>query len=468
MSFDSVPGPADPAGSDFPGQTGSPYGAPTGQPFGAPTGPYGPYGPGGPTGPYGGGPGGPYGPSGPRKSHTGLILGIVGGAVVLVVLVAVAGFALIRSSSGGGGSDLDALPAPKTLGRDPVPAEKSITTRPTDCGVTKATVKSLTPGADMDGVGGNCSWSNYSDSADRELDVEYETDQPSPDTTSKVAAAIQTFSQETSDQLSPTDSKFQPMTGLGDDAAYRVGADAAGDGIEAVVVFRTADLVTEVTYKSLEAKSSTTGKFRDGAFRAAADTAKALGVTANPAVAQATKSAPVTVPDDICGLLPGDLLKTLGGEPDPSTESDDTDEVIDQQALPPGASTVGCSLTSYTESGDRSMEVHVISTPDASAAPMVARAYLGAYYEARAERPTSAGRYFQALSGLGDQAFCSYLKGSRGHLIFGKDTAELVVRARTALITVTFGGEVSNSKLTRQQTVKGAYAVAQKVAAKVK
>lgn len=486
MSFDSGPGPvdptvvpgqpdpADPAG--FYGQAGA-YGAPTGPEFAPPAGPYGQAGPyagpgGGPYGPYGPGYGGPGGP--PRKSRAGLIAGIVGGGAVVLVVLVVAAFVLVsRGSSGGtGGNALDDLPAPKTLGRDPVPAEKTITARPADCGISKATAKALTPGASQDGVGGNCSWSSFDSDPSADLDVEYKTDVPGyPDTSSKVAGAIRTFNEETSDRTAPTGSTFKPMTGLGDDAAYRVGTDIAGHGVEAVVVFRAADLVTEVTYRSFDAKASSklSKKFQRGAFTAAADVAKGLGVAANPAVAQPGQAAPVTVPSDVCGLVPQGLLKTLsGGDTDPLTHADSDDPLVDKDSIP-DATTAGCTMSSYSNGDDRSLEVHVTGPTKPGADAAVKRAYLGAYYETRAEKPTGGGgRYFQALSGLGDEAFGSYLDGQRGRLSIEKNTAEVVVRTRTALVTVAFGNELSNGKLTQQQAIKGAYAVAQKVAARVK
>lgn len=469
MSYDSGPGqpdPADPTGFPGPGT----YGAPTGGEFAPPTGPY------GQAGPYAGSAGGPYGPYGgpPRKNRTGLILGLAGGGVlVLVVLIGVV-VALVVSSGGGGagGDDLDKLAAPKTLGRDPVPPEKSITARPADCGISKATVKKLTPGGNQDGVGGDCSWSSFDSKPSADLDVDYKTETPSdPDTSSKVAAAISEFNQETSDQTAPTGSTYKPMTGLGDDAAYRVGADASGEGIEAVVVFRAADLVTEVTYRSYDAKMSAklAKKFQSGVFTAAADVAKGLGVAADPAVAQPAKTAPVTVPSDVCGLLPKDLLTTLsGGDNDPLTSNDSDDSILERDSIP-NATTTGCRVSSYNNGDDRSLEVHVTGPTKPGADAAVKRAYLGAYYEARAEKPTGGGtgRYFQALSGVGDEAFCSYVDGDRGNLGLDKNTAEVVVRSRTALVTVSFGNELSQGKLT-QQAVKGAYAAAKAVAAKVK
>jgi len=473
MSYDSGPGPVDPAAGGptrpvSPGEPGVPYGAPGGQPYGG--GQPGPYGPGGP---YGGpgvpgyGPGGPgfAGPDGPprRKGRGGLIAGLSIAGVVVVALIVLAGVLVF------GGDDIDDLPAPKTLGHDPVPAEKTITARPADCGVSKATLKALVPGRDTPSYGSDCNWSGYTDSVIRRLGVQYQDRAPAPDKKSDVAAAIEQFDVSTSDSASLYGNVFKPMTGLGDDAAYAAGPED-GRGVEATVVFRVADRVITVKYESLEAKASETEKYRRGVFRAAGEAAKALGATADPTVAKPAQTAPATVPSDVCKLVPEDLMTTLGGDDDPFTHSDDTDDIINKQAIP-SASTAGCRTSTFGGSGkDRSLEAHVTGATEPGADAAVKRQYLAAYYEARAERPTSggSGRYFQALSGLGDEAFVSYLDGSRNGSLLGKNTAQVVIRSRTALITVEFGGELSESGLTQQQTINGAYAVAQKVAAGVK
>lgn len=471
MSYESGPGPVDPSApggaGGYPGQPGQPYGGPA-VPYGAaPTGPYG-AGPGGPTGPYG-----PYGVPGgqpPRKGRGGLIAGLIIGGVV-VVIVAVFGAVVLLRSSGGGGNDLDALPSPKTLGHDPVPAEKKITARPADCGISPATIKALTPGATNEGSGDDCTWSSFSFSQSKDLEVRYEPVESAYEQTSPVAAAIDKFTEDTAPDSPLADGTYKPLKGLGDEAAYTAGPGTGGSGVEGDVVFRAADQVVTVQYGSIEAKTAATGKFKSGAFRAASELAKKLGVPASPVEAPAAQVAPVTVPDDVCGLLPKDLVQKLGGEKNPTSTSDDDDSLINALSTS-GLNTSGCRVSATgdgTKLQSRSLEVHITSSQKPGGGTVIANTYLAAYYEARAERPTAGNaRYFQALSGLGDQAFCSYLAGHRAQAALEKDAATIVIRHGTALITVVFGGDIGDSGLNEQQTIKGAYAMAVKVAAQVK
>ena len=65
---------------------------------------------------------------------------------------------------------------------------------------------------------------------------------------------------------------------------------------------------------------------------------------------------------------------------------------------------------------------------------------------------------------LGDQAFASYLQEDSS-FAGGQNTAVVVARSGTALITVTYGQETTDetptgTPLTRKEAVNGAYAVA--------
>jgi len=437
-------------------------------PAAAPPGPYGPYGPPAPPpGPFGpqdpGGRATKKGPGGrPReKGNIRPVAGLVAAGVALVALVLLAG-AAFSGGGDGGGDGIEDLAAPKTLGHDPVPAERSITTKPARCGIGRATVRALVPGAHGKRVDGDCAWTRPA-GAGPALDVRYTTVDSGSEKASRVAAAIGRFGRATA--------AYTPVTGLGEDAAYAAGPPATGRGVEAVVVFRTADLVTTVTYKSRQATASAAARFRRGAFRAAAEAAKALGAAANPAAAPVRRTAPVTVPSDVCKLVPEDLFQTLGDDDDPLTHSADSDLIVEKDNIP-SATTSGCRSIATSGSrhySTRIAEVSVTAPTKPGGEAAVNREYLRTYYTARAERATSGGggRYFQALSGLGDQAFCSYLEGRRS-LTLGTNLAEVVVRSRTALITVRFGTEAGDSGLTQDQTVKGAYAIAVKAAAGVK
>lgn len=405
----------------------------------------------------------------PEKRRRGLFAGLAG--VVVVALVVVGGFVLF------GGEDIDDLPAPKTLGRDPVPAEKTITKRPTNCGISMATIKALVPGAKLRLSRGDYSrcYGVGTGHVEPTLDVSYDdTAGPLAGKRSRVGVAIQQFQQVISGLAPPssdaprTRGVYKPLTGLGDDAAYSTGPNLVGDGAVTSVVFRSGHLLTAVTYGSDWAPRSALERFRRGAFRAATEVAKGLGVPAHPVRTQVSRAMPVAVPRDVCALVPKDLLKILGdGDDDPQTQIDHQEATIPS----PSAAASTCNAT-VRGSGDDYSARNLEVTVDGATAPgleaVVTRQYLAAYYEDRAERPTGprSVRYFHALRGVGDQAFCAYLTGPPGY--GAPPFARVVVRSRTALITVDFGNGTADGGLSEQQAIDGAYAVAVKVAAKVK
>ncbi|GAA2097193.1 hypothetical protein GCM10009841_09360 [Microlunatus panaciterrae] len=110
-----VPGQGVP-GQGMPPQGGPGYGGP-GSPGSAP-GVYGPGQPGGPQGPgQFGGPGGPVGPGGPKKNNNKIFL-IVGAAVLALIVLGVAGGAILlsggnKTDTGGTGTRTSAPPATK-------------------------------------------------------------------------------------------------------------------------------------------------------------------------------------------------------------------------------------------------------------------------------------------------------------------------------------------------------------------
>lgn len=396
----------------------------------------------------------------PRRSRTGLVVGLVIGGVVVVVAAVVAAVVVVRL----GGDDAE-LPAPRTLGRDPVPAEHVIAKAPANCGVGRTTPGALRLGAKPQRSGDTCVWSKAAKGGRyRELSVQNQVQRSGPTTLdggrSPVAAAISLFSGYAND------GGRRPLAGLGDDSAYRAGAGDTGDGHKVDIVFRTGNVVNTVRYAVTGPGSGPAEvAARTAAFRAATDVARRLGGAHKPVKAPPIPVRTATVVGSGCDLVPADLSEQLLDDDSPAGGPDHVDALVNPRVIP-GASSDGCHRNGLS----RLLDVSVTSTANANAGRDVAREYLRTYYQIRAARPAKpgGGRYFQALSGLGDRAFCGYAEG-RAPGAYGQNLAQVVVHSRTAIITVMYGSVPgTDHPISREQAVNGAYALAVQAARHVK
>jgi len=386
----------------------------------------------------------------------------VAGAAVLALLVA--GAVLVWRGP---------LPAPRPLGRDPVPAERDFTATPPDCGVTRPAVAALVPGGTLTRDGGvpeadgvTCEWSALE--ATGRLTVTLTLRHAGPGVAnatgpgdSSAAAAMSRYAALAVE----TRAQARPVAGLGDEAfASRDG----GQGRE--VVFRTGNLIASAEYVATEitgrkGRRALEARLQAGASRAAADVARSLGVPAHPhAAAVRPAPAPVALPDSACGLIPADLRKRLAGG-DAETGPETADPLAAGGAVA-NAATAACfvrgpgrRLTVTLTTGTRTPGLPV---------PDVDYEYLRRYRDARAEPPVSAhgARYFHALSGLGDRAYEAYVEGSQypGETVVSP--ARVVVRTHGGvLVTVTYGTvpDTGSDPLTEDDAINGAYAVALRV-----
>lgn len=391
---------------------------------------------------------------------------VVSGAVA-VALVLVGAIVVVLTAR------QSALPAPRTLGRDPVPAERIHSIMPANCGVGDATVDALAPDAriEEDGTGGKCRWwsQDRKSAPERGLSVTLTAGRVGPRTppttsqaASPVAAAMERFASDASETTNA-----RPVAGLGDEAFGGVPENSAYTATQKVM-FRTGDVTAAVEYwfddDMSERRVRTPAKdLRKGAMRAATDVARSLGAPVRPRETAAGKNPESTrFPKSLCDLVPDDLKDRLVGD-DPDTTSADDPET--RPGTMTRANTEGCRLGGNGREISVKLTAATVRTP-ALATPDANREYTRRYLESRAAPPISARneRYFHALSGLGDRAFGAYLDEETRPVQRVDREARVVVQTGPALLTVSYGGPADDDddqeQVTGKEAVNGAYAVA--------
>lgn len=358
-------------------------------------------------------------------------------------------------------------PAPTPLAHDPVPPEHVTWAIPDRCGISAATLRALVGDPDVQKAGedGSCEWYGGGTGL-QELEVNVSAhhaglDAPgaTDDGDSSVAAAIAAFGDAPYKGLTG-----RPLTGLGDEALLFDGTPSTtpDQGRRDVAEFRTGNVTVSADYFAgtdpRTGKPLTAQRQQAGALRAAADVARALGAPAAPKQAAVVSSRPARVRTPVCSVVPPGLRdRILGG----GHQSVRPDNVVAIDPVDPAASIDGASQTSCELSTDgRDLNVVITTSTKPTAARDMRREYLRRYLDARAEPPISRrdDRYFHALSGLGDEAFCAYLQESS--LGDAESPARVEVRTGTVLISVAYGAKDDAEPLTREDAVNGAYAVA--------
>ena len=390
-------------------------------------------------------------------------------AAAATALVVVAGLVVAVVTLGD-----DGLPAPHVLAHDPVPPEHDRATIPTNCGVTGQTVSALTPHPRLEknGDDGDCEW--YSEATgkrgDRRLTIRLSIVHAGagvPNVTSSgnssTAAAMGSFA--------PTAESKRPgqrtVTGLGDEAYL---FSERGDLL--TVAFRAGNVMASAQWEAdtyttrLKKAPASDARMRADAFRAAADVARALGAPAKPALGAAPSPRAVSgLPKSACAAASKELRERLLGD-DADSSSGDGDP------LDPSAPDAEQRVRSCTWRADgRELMVAIAAARPSGIGTQMSdarREYLRRYLDARAEKPISAHdeRYFHALSGLGDQAFCAYVEEADLPGLAARGPARITARVGGALVTVTYGAvpggydDDDAGPLSREDAVNGAYAVA--------
>ena len=391
---------------------------------------------------------------------------IVAAAAALVV---VAGAVVAVVTLGDGD-----LPAPHVLAHDPVPPEHDRATLPANCGVTAKTLAALTPHArlEKDGEDGDCAWFSEATGkrGDRRLGVRLSIVRAGPGVpnatsagNSSAAAAMSLFA-PTAENKRPG---LRTVTGLGDES-YMYGERS--DTL--TVVFRVGNVIASAQWEAdtyttkLKKAPASDARMRADAFRVAADVARALGAPARPAPGKKPSPRAVSgLPKSACAAASKDLrTRLLGDDADSSTGNGDPQD--------PSAPDAEARVRSCTWRGDdRELTIAIAAARPSGIGTLMSdarREYLRRYLDARAEKPISVHdeRYFHALSGLGDQAFCAYVEEADLPGIAASGPARITARVGGALVTVTYGAtnggydDDDAGPLSREDAVNGAYAVA--------
>jgi len=245
---------------------------------------------------------------------------------------------------------------------------------------------------------------------------------------------------------------------VGDDG---IGGFRASTGA-AWTQFRVGNVVARVSYgvdRFSRAKPRAEASLRAAALKASGEIARSLGSAPHGTPAYGTgggAGAPLAPPSSACGLVSGKVLgKVIKGHRSPTPDTG----VAKDGVLVQGRRTA-CTW----ESKDRMLTVTVVSGPGAdrrAADQAAARAYLASQLNAQAGQPISGDDelYYKPLTGLGDQAFASFMEeGPPGRIM---------IRRGNLLLEVVFASNSRSKPLNRKQSIGAVSAVAAEAAAKL-
>ncbi|TDC95578.1 hypothetical protein [Actinomadura sp. 7K507] len=402
----------------------------------------------------------------------------VAGALALVLGGTVA-VAAARDTATGGIADGPLLTAPATA--DHVPAGRIIEKLPRNCGVSDATAARLAPGADRDaerggmfrrGGAGSCKWYSLDDGKvkcdwcmgdfanERVLDISI----------TLAEGRMQSPISEAMEQLGrarPNETAPKLVEGLGEEATARYAADSDTEG--AVVTFREGNAVARIRYRGWDdagdqRKTISEKTAMDGAFAAAAETAKSLGTAANPVLATVVGQGtpPLSEVPKPCDTVPvatvdkvaRDAYRRRGG----STLLSRT-----FQAGMSGDSCTWNARTSQYSNEGRSRTLTVSLAIGEERLPgmgvsTATRQYQGIHRDLREGKVPGIAEFtdFTPLAGPGDRAFAvtNSRTGSRG------DVGLVVFQKRNVLIEVAYEGADHDAKLSGRPLIDSAYTVA--------
>lgn len=408
----------------------------------------------------------------------------VAAALALVLCVAAAVTAVAAQRSGPGGiSDGPLTAAPATA--DPVPAGRIVKKPPANCGVSKATAARLAPGSDPDaekgglfrqGGPGSCMWYSLDDGKakcdfctgdfrnERVLNVDIalaESRLQSP-----ISEALRQMDETPG--LARSSARPEIVEGLGEEATARYSAETESEG--ATVKFRVGNAVATVRYRGWDAMGDERRTIPkktalDGAFAAAAETAKSMGTAAQPVLSQVKH--PVTPPvrhvPKPCDAVPAATVEKVARDAYRRRAGASLFPALNW----PGTSMDGCTwrarTSRYSDQGQsRTLTVAIIVEDDGvpGLGPFTAaRRYLGLYENLRAGDTPGSDKFsgFEPLAGPGDRAFAvtrvarSSSSGDEGFVVFQK---------RNLLVEVSYQGADEETPLSGSRLVDSAYTVA--------
>ncbi|MBE1531898.1 hypothetical protein [Actinomadura algeriensis] len=406
-------------------------------------------------------------------------------AVVVAVVLGVTLAVVVRSGDEPPGiADGPLLKA--RAGADEIPAGRIVEKIPDDCGVSEATAARLAPGADPDpekggvfrqGGPGKCKWYSLDDGKaecdwcqgdfenERVLDVDIslaEGDRQTP--ISEAMERLRIGGPGTAPEPGPP----QIVEGLGEEAVahYSTATDMQG----ASVAFRVGNAVVTVRYRGWdrvrgEEKTISEKVALEGAFAAAAETAKSMGTSARPVVSEVRH--PVTPPLPTvprpCDTVPGKTVDKVArgaerkkGTPYVLAAVHDADLPVEGcvwEAGTPRSPEKGRSRTLTVSIGTARERV-----PGAGAYTAT-RHFQGVYRNQRAGEFPTLDTYtgFRPLAGPGDRAFAVIMRARN----FAEGDVGLVVfRKRNVLVEVAYQGRDGETELRDRELIDAAYTVA--------
>ena len=425
------------------------------------------------------------------ERHSRRVLGA--GAVLIACALVATVTVLVRT---GAHSEPAAPPDPiaaTPLGHDPVPAERTIRTIPTRCGVSKKTIHALAPHAEVrdrekwkgsstmpgrSNPGGDrtCEWLSEP-GEDRGLTIDFslygpagaQQVRPLPPAT-PISQALAVFPPTVRDKSTLDDpgeepddrkqAKVKPVAGLGDEAVYFYRHEGLDHDSGQTVVFRVQNAVVSLSYTGASNHSSSGSRVRKrtarrGAFRAAAEVAATLGAhhPAPKIITPKTRPAAFTHTASPCAT----------GSESPEPEPTEPAHPESTKPLRPDE----CQW----KYDWRILTAETYQFPDdepGGGTRQAIRTYLRLYRDTRAVEPLSKHdeRYFTALRGPGQQAFAGYIP----HTTPGR----VVLRKRNVVVDVTYAPNTTNPKdpatvdehpLAKNDAVNGAYRTATQIAA---
>ncbi|MFB4274376.1 hypothetical protein ACBJ59_03700 [Nonomuraea sp. MTCD27] len=345
-----------------------------------------------------------------------------------------------------GGGVMLALPTTADL----YPARTRPFTRPKHCGLDRATLRTLAPGATEIQRKTGCSFlirPTAVPGLQGVLRVNFRAG-TLPEAMRRYDLAT---SQGTTGLAGDT---WRRVTGLGDEAMVRYRDDIGVSG-QAELHFRAGTVTAEVLYRiardtGQKVQSVPERPTVNGAIRISAKAAAAIGaeVTRPTRAAAARRGEPARQAPDPCGLAGDEALRAAGLDPAPRRGA--------------GAGERGCSWSSAE--GGRSLLVRVTSFPGTrhrNGAAEADRAFVRLYHDTR-----KAARVFHALRGPGERAMAGYradaeMPGAKGTAGEGKVT----FRSGGLLVEVTYAGTSGGRPLTEAAALNPAHAIAEAAAA---
>ncbi|TDD90143.1 hypothetical protein E1293_03645 [Actinomadura darangshiensis] len=423
-------------------------------------------------------------PAGPPLRTGRRRLALAGAAAVVVLVVTVAVVASRGSGDPGGISDGPLIAAP--AGAEQVPAGRIVKKIPHNCGVSDGTAARLAPGSDPDpekggvfreGGAGDCSWYSLDDGKakcgwcfgddyrnERVLDVDISLAtgiQQSP-----ISEAMQMVGM-TGPGSTGRSGPPKIVEGLGEEAVVRYSAEQETEG--ANLAFRVGNAVVSVRYTGWDAvrgreRTISEKTAVDGAFAAAAETAKSMGAAARPVLS--TGMHPATpalgrVPRP-CDAVPGATVDKVARGAYRRRGASTLMAIVNQAGLSVDSCTWKARTSRYSNEGrSRALTVSLaVADEDVPGygAFTATRQYQAVYRNLREKKSITLDDFAELtpLTGPGERAFAVTEVGSGS----SGDAGLVLFQKRNVLVEVAYEGADKELDLRGRQLIDSAYTVA--------